>query len=139
MKEIVCDMEDVKYVLKQILLTLAGVHLAKLKDQMLRFLRHQIMIWIEMKEKQNMRIMIMSCVKNVIKKLINSIIIVQFVLIRKLIEMKEIVCDMEDVKYVLKQMLTLVVHLAKLKDQMLRFLRHQIMIWIGMKEKQNMR
>src|SRR3954454_13958660 len=81
--------------------------------------------------------MIMSCVKNVIKKLV-TLIIVQIVIERKLVVMKEIVCDMEDAKYVLKQILTSAgVHLAKSKDHMLGFLRHQITIWIIMKEKQN--
>src|SRR4051794_35819450 len=124
MKKIVCDMEDVKYVLKQIL-TSAGVYLAKLKNRMLGFLRHQITIWIIMKEKQNIMIIVTSYVKNVVKKLI-SIIPVEIVIVieRKLIVMKEIVCDMEDVKDVLKQILTSAgVHLAKSKDQMLGFLR----------------
>src|SRR4051794_9122729 len=119
-------MEDVKDVLKQILLTSAGVHLAKSKDQMLRFLRRQIMIWIIMEEKQNTRIMIMSCVNNVIKKFISVVsgFIVDIAIVRKLIVMKEIVCDMEDVKDVFKQILTSAgVRLAKSKDQMLRFLR----------------
>src|SRR4051794_6713694 len=90
-----------------------------------------------MKEERNMMAMMMSCVKNVIQKFI-VIIIVHIVVIRKQIVMKEIVCDMEDVKDVLKQILTSAgVYLAKLKNRMLGFLRHQITIWIIMKEKQN--
>ena len=60
--------------------------------QHLDFSRHQIMIWIWMKEKQNIRIMITSYVKNVIKKLVNGVlfIIVNIVII-KLMVMKELI------------------------------------------------
>src|SRR5688572_24087222 len=51
---------------------------------MLRFLRHQITIWIMMREKQNIRIIVASYVKNVIKQLIRRVIIVQIVIKRKL-------------------------------------------------------
>src|SRR3954467_11127365 len=98
MKEIVCYMEDVKYVLKQKPIS-AGVYLAKLKNHMLRFLRHQIMIWIILREKQHIRIIVTSYVRYAISNLI-IIIIVQIVIIRKLIVMKEILCNMEDAKYV---------------------------------------
>src|SRR5436305_252917 len=65
-------------------------------------LRHQITIWIGMNEKRNMRIMIMSYVKNVIKKFISGIIIIaQVVMIRKLIVVNKIVWIMENVNHVL--------------------------------------
>src|SRR4051794_21619108 len=93
-----------------------------------------------MGEKQNISIIFTSYVKHVVKKLISIIIIVCIVVIRKLTLMKKGVLIMEDVKYVLKRILVSVgVHLAKSKDKMLGFLRHQITIWIIMKEKQNIR
>src|SRR5438067_2020755 len=57
--------------------------------QKLELLRHQIMIWIWMKEKQNMRIIIIYYVKNVIKKLVNQTFIVIIVIIRKLMIMNK--------------------------------------------------
>src|SRR2546423_1799729 len=90
-------------------------------------LRHQITIWIEMNEKRNMRIMIMSYVKNANKKFINGIIIIaQVVMIRKLIVVNKIVWIMENVNHVLKRIrISVGAHLVKLRAQMLEFLRSQ--------------
>src|SRR6185437_9249834 len=63
------------------------------KNQKLEFLRCQITIWIRVKDKKNIRI-IVQYVKIVIKKLVSGIINAMIVIIRKSTLMKKFVSDL---------------------------------------------